>query len=54
MRKKMTITLSKQVNDGFYRTISKRRMSQFIEDLLRPHVLDNTLDAGYWDMAADG
>ena len=54
MRKKMTITLSEQVNDGFYRTISKRRMSQFIEDLLRPHVLDNILDAGYRAMAADG
>ena len=28
-------------------------MSQFIEDLLRPHVLDTTLDAGYQAMAAD-
>ena len=54
MHKEMTITLDKQLNDGLYRTIGKRRMSQFIEDLPRPHVLDNTLDAGYWDMAADG
>jgi hypothetical protein len=28
-------------------------MSQFIEDLLRPHVLDTTLDEGYQAMAAD-
>ena len=49
----MTITLDEQVYDGLYRTIGKRRMSQFIEDLLRPHVLDNTLDAGYRDMAED-
>jgi hypothetical protein len=28
-------------------------MSQFIEDLLRPHVLDTSLDAGYKAMAAD-
>jgi hypothetical protein len=53
MHKKMTITLDELVYDGLYRTIGKRRMSQFIEDLLRPHVLDNTLDAGYRDMAAD-
>lgn len=49
----MTITLDELVYDGLYRTIGKRRMSQFIEDLLRPHVLDNTLDAVYRDMAAD-
>jgi hypothetical protein len=28
-------------------------MSQFIEDLLRPHVLNTTLDSGYKAMAAD-
>jgi hypothetical protein len=28
-------------------------MSQFIEDLLRPHVIDNALDVGYQAMAAD-
>ena len=54
MHEKMTITLDELVYDGLYRTIGKRRMSQFIEDSLRPHVLDNTLDAGYRDMAADG
>jgi hypothetical protein len=28
-------------------------MSQFIEDLLRPHVTDTALDKGYQAMAAD-
>jgi hypothetical protein len=28
-------------------------MSQFIEDLLRPHVLDTSLDDGYKAMACD-
>ena len=28
-------------------------MSQFIEDLLRPHVLDTALDEAYRAMAAD-
>lgn len=53
MHKRMTITLDEAVYEGLYRTIGKRRMSQFIEDLLRPHVLGATLDDGYRAMAAD-
>ena len=53
MHKKMTISLDEAVYEGLYRTIGRRRMSQFIEDLLRPHVLDSSLDAGYQAMAAD-
>lgn len=53
MHKKMTISLDEAVYDGLYRTIGKRRMSQFIEDLVRPHVMDSTLDNGYQAMAAD-
>jgi predicted CopG family antitoxin len=53
MHKKMTITLDEEVYEGLYRTIGKRRMSQFIEDLLRPHVMGSTLDEGYSAMAAD-
>lgn len=53
MHKKMTITLDEAVYDGLWRTIGKRKMSQFIEDLLRPHVLGNSLDEGYKAMAQD-
>lgn len=53
MHKRMTITLDEAVYDGLYRTVGKRRMSQFIEDLLRPYVLDSSLDEGYRAMAAD-
>ena len=53
MHKKMTITLDEAVYDGLWRTIGRGRMSQFIEDLLRPHVLDKSLDDGYKAMAAD-
>jgi hypothetical protein len=49
----MTITLDEAVYEGLYRTVGKRRMSQFIEDLLRPHVLDTSLDDGYREMTAD-
>jgi len=53
MHKRMTITLDEAVYEGLNRRIGKRRMSQFIEDLLRPHVLDTALDEGYQAMAAD-
>jgi hypothetical protein len=53
MHKRMTITLDEAVYDGLYRTIGKRRISQFIEDLLRPLVMDTSLDDGYRAMAAD-
>lgn len=53
MHKRMTITLDEAVYDGLYRMVGKRRMSQFIEDLLRPHVVDTALDEGYRAMAAD-
>ena len=49
----MTVSLDEAIYEGLYRTIGKRRMSQFIEDLLRPHVLDSSLDAGYQAMATD-
>jgi predicted CopG family antitoxin len=53
MHKRMTITLDEAVYDGLYRTVGKRRMSQFIENLVKPHVLDTALDDGYRAMAAD-
>ena len=53
MHKKMTISLDEAVYEGLYRTIGKRRMSKFIETLLRPHVMDTALDDGYRAMAAD-
>jgi hypothetical protein len=53
MQKRMTITLDEAVYDGLYRTVGKGRISQFISDLLRPHVVDTALDAGYRAMAAD-
>ena len=55
MHKRMTITLdeTETVYEGLYRTVGKRRMSQFIEDLVRPYVMDTALDDGYRAMAAD-
>ncbi len=53
MPRKMTITLDEEVYERLYRMVGRRKMSQFIEDLLRPHVLDTSLNEGYRAMAAD-
>ena len=53
VHRRMTITIDEAVYEGLYRRVGKRRMSQFIENLVRPHVLDTTLDDGYRAMAAD-
>lgn len=53
MRKRITITLEETVYDGLYRLGGKQHIDQFINDLLRPHIVDTTLDDGYQAMAAD-
>lgn len=53
MQKKLTITVDAAVYDGLYRTVGSRRISQFIEDLVRPHVLDEDIFAAYAEMACD-
>jgi len=53
MQRKLTITLDEQIYEGLWRRIGKRRISGFIESLVRPHVIDSSLDNGYKAMAAD-
>lgn len=53
MQKKLTITLDEQVYEGLHKVIGRRRISAFIESLLRPHVIDTDLEAGYQQMAQD-
>ena len=53
MRKKLTITVEEQVYEGLYAVVGRRNISQFINALVRPHVLKPDLEAAYRDMAAD-
>ena len=53
MQRKLTITLDEQVYQGLYTVIGRRRISQFIEAIVRPHVLKQELSAAYQQMAAD-
>jgi hypothetical protein len=53
MSKKLTITVDSEVYDGLHSVIGPRRISRFLNDLARPHVVGQDLSAGYSDMAAD-
>lgn len=53
MHRKLTITLDEQVYEGLHKVIGKGSISQFIENLVRPHVIEDELDFAYREMAAD-
>jgi len=53
MHKKLTITVDSDVYDGLYRTVGASRISQVIEALVRPYVVNLELADGYAQMAAD-
>ena len=53
MQKKLTISIDEQVYEGLYEVVGPRRISRFIEDLVRPYVLNQELEAAYEQMAQD-
>ncbi len=54
MQKKLTITIDEKVYKGLYRVVGRRRISQFIEGLVRDKVLTDELEQGYLAMSQDG
>ena len=53
MQKKLTISIEEEVYHGLYAVIGPRRISQFIENLVRPYVLLPDLEADYRQMSED-
>ena len=53
MPKKLTITVDADVYDGLHSVVGRRRISRFLNDLARPHVIGQDLSVGYAAMAAD-
>ena len=53
MQKKLTITVDERVYEGLHKVVGRRRISRFIEDLVRPYVLRQDLEAAYQQMAQD-
>jgi hypothetical protein len=53
MAKNLTIIVDAEVYDGLHNVIGRGRISRFLNDLARPHVVGHDLAAGYAAMAAD-
>ena len=53
MQKKLTVTIDEEVYEGLRTVIGPRKISRFIEDLVRPHVVKKDMYAAYKKMAAD-
>ena len=53
MQKKLTLTVDEEVYNGLRTVIGPRKISRFVEELVRPHVVKRELYDGYRDMAAD-
>jgi len=51
MQKKLTITVDEKVYEGLHLRIGRGNISQFIESLIRPHVIGKNLEAAYKQMA---
>jgi predicted CopG family antitoxin len=53
MQKRMTISIDENIYEGLVRVAGRRGISRFLEDLARPHVVDESLESAYRAMAAD-
>ena len=52
MQKKLTITVDADVYDGLHAVVGRRRISRFLSDFARPHVVGTDLRAGYAGLVA--
>lgn len=52
-RRKLTITVEDSVYRGLHKVVGRHNISRFLNDLARPHVVCDQLEAGYRAMAAD-
>ena len=53
IQKKLTVTINEEVYAGLRTVIGPQKISRFIEDLVRPHVLKKDMYTAYKKMAAD-
>jgi hypothetical protein len=53
MQKKLTITVDQRVYAGLHAIVGQRRISRFIEHLVRPHVIGKDLELAYRQMVQE-
>jgi hypothetical protein len=53
MQKKLTITIDEEVYAGLHKVIGTRKISRFIQEIVRPHVVPPNYEEAYAAMAED-
>ena len=49
MQKRLTITIDEEVYKGLYKVVGRGGISRFIEDLVRPHVVEEEVSEEFSD-----
>ncbi len=53
MHKKLTITVDEEVYAGLHKVIGPRKISRFVQEIVRPYVVRPDYEAAYAEMAKD-
>ena len=53
MQRKLVIDIDEDIYEGLYQVVGEQFISQFIENLVRPYVLNSDLESAYRSMAMD-
>ena len=53
MRKRLTISVGEEVYEGLHPVVGRRRISRFLNELARSHLMQDDLEEGYQRMVAD-
>ena len=53
MQKKLTITVGEEVYAGLHRVIGPRKISRFVQEIVRPYVVRPDYESAYAELAKD-
>jgi predicted CopG family antitoxin len=53
MQKKLTITVDEEVYKGLHKIIGPRKISRFVQEIVRTHVVHPNYESAYAEMAKD-
>jgi predicted CopG family antitoxin len=53
MQKKLTITVDEEVYAGLHKVIGPRKISRFVQEIVRPYVVRPDYESAYAEMAKD-
>ena len=53
MQKKLTITVDEEVYIGLHKVIGPRKISRFVQEIVRPYVVRPDYESAYAEMAKD-